>query len=80
MATRARAIGVAITVAAAAWAAFGVIAIERGEMRDNSTAVAALTILAGLSFVVAGLGMLPLVRPLEETEGTQSVSRRISVP
>src|SRR4029077_2799397 len=34
---------------------FGVVAIERGEVRDNSTAVAALTILAGLSFVGAGL-------------------------
>src|SRR3954471_8066835 len=53
--TRARAFGLAIGVAAAAWATFGVIAIERGEIRDNTTAVAALTILAGLSFVGAGL-------------------------
>src|SRR4051794_41593750 len=53
--TRARAFGPAISVAAAAWAAFGVIAIERGEIRDDSTALAALTILAGLSFVGAGL-------------------------
>jgi uncharacterized membrane protein YhiD involved in acid resistance len=53
--TRARAFGVAIGVVAAAWATFGVVAIQRGEVRDNSTAVAALTILAGLSFVGAGL-------------------------
>src|SRR4051812_13892994 len=53
--TRARAFALAIGVAAAAWAAFGVIAIERGEIRDNTTAVAVLTILAGLSFVAAGL-------------------------
>ena len=53
--TRARAFGLAIGVAAAAWATFGVIAIERGEIRDNTTAVAVLTILAGLSFVGAGL-------------------------
>jgi signal transduction histidine kinase len=53
--TRARAFGIAIGVAAAAWTTFGVIAIERGEVRDETTAVAALTILAGLSFVGAGL-------------------------
>ena len=53
--TRARAFGFAIGVAAAAWATFGVVAIQRGEVRDNTTAVAALTILAGLSFVAAGL-------------------------
>src|SRR3954452_24072408 len=53
--TRARAFGLSIGVAAAAWATFGVVAIERGEVRDNTTAVAALTILAGLSFVGAGL-------------------------
>src|ERR1041384_3443946 len=53
--TRARAFGLAIGVAAAAWAAFGVVAIERGEIRDNTTAIAVLTILAGLSFVAAGL-------------------------
>ena len=53
--TRARAFGLAIAVAAAAGATFGVIAIERGEVRDDTTALAALTILAGLSFVGAGL-------------------------
>jgi signal transduction histidine kinase len=53
--TRARAFGLAIGIAAAAWATFGVVAIERGEVRDNTTADAALTILAGLSFVGAGL-------------------------
>jgi signal transduction histidine kinase len=53
--TRARAFGLAIGVAAAALAAFGVIAIERGEIRDNTTAVAVVTVLAGLSFVGAGL-------------------------
>src|SRR4051812_12153317 len=53
--TRARAFGLAISVAAVAWATFGVIAIQRGEIRDNSTTVATLTILAGLSFVGAGL-------------------------
>jgi signal transduction histidine kinase len=53
--TRARTFGVAIGVAAAAWATFGVVAIERGEIRDNTTAVAVLTVLAGLSFVGAGL-------------------------
>jgi signal transduction histidine kinase len=53
--TRARAFGLAIGVAAAAWATFGVVAIERGEVRDNTKALAALTILAGLSFVGAGL-------------------------
>src|SRR5436190_18642368 len=53
--TRARAFGLAIGVAAAAWATFGVIAIERGEIRDNTTAFAALTVLAGVSFVGAGL-------------------------
>src|SRR5690349_3222078 len=53
--TRARAFGIAIAVAAAAWATVGVIAIRRGEVRDDTTAVAILTILAGLSFVGAGL-------------------------
>src|SRR6476469_3842807 len=53
--TRARAFGLAIAVAAAAWATFGVIAIARGEIRDNTTEIAVLTILAGLSFVGAGL-------------------------
>jgi signal transduction histidine kinase len=53
--TRARAFGLAIAVAAAAWATFGVVAIERGEVRDNTTTLAVLTILAGLSFVGAGL-------------------------
>src|SRR5262245_197765 len=51
----ARALGRAIVGAAAAWATFGVLAIERGELRDNSTALAALTLLAALSFVGAGL-------------------------
>ena len=40
-------IGIAIGVAAAACATFGVVAIERGQIRDDTTAVAALTILAG---------------------------------
>jgi signal transduction histidine kinase len=53
--TRARAFGLAIAVAAVAWATFGAIAIHRGEIRDDSTAVAVLTVLAGLSFVGAGL-------------------------
>src|SRR6478736_2161274 len=53
--THARAFGLAIGVAAAAWATFGIIAIERGEIRDNTTEIAVLTILAGLSFVGAGL-------------------------
>jgi signal transduction histidine kinase len=52
---RARTFGPAISVVAAAWAAFGVVAIERGEIRDNSRALAVLTIVAGLSFVGAGL-------------------------
>jgi signal transduction histidine kinase len=53
--TRARSFGLAIGVAAVAWATFGVVAIVRGEIRDNTTEVAVLTILAGLSFVGAGL-------------------------
>jgi signal transduction histidine kinase len=53
--TRARTFGLAIGVAAAAWATFGVVMIERGEVRDNTTAVAALEVLAALSFVAAGL-------------------------
>jgi signal transduction histidine kinase len=56
--TRARAFGLAISIAAAAWAAFGVMMIERGEVRDSSTAVAALEILAALSFIGAGLAAL----------------------
>jgi signal transduction histidine kinase len=56
--TRARAFGLALGVAAAAWATFGVVMIARGEVRDSSTAVAALEILAALSFVGAGLAAL----------------------
>jgi signal transduction histidine kinase len=52
---RARLIGVAIGVAAAACATFGVVGIQRGQVRDDSTAFAALTILAAVSFVGAGL-------------------------
>src|SRR5262245_20736660 len=55
MDTRARAFGLAICIAAVAWAAFGVVMIHRGEVRDSSTAVAALEILAAVSFVGAGL-------------------------
>src|SRR5262245_41578649 len=55
MDTRARAFGLAICIAAVAWAAFGVVMIHRGEVRDSSTAVAALEILAAISFVGAGL-------------------------
>jgi signal transduction histidine kinase len=53
--TRARTLGLAIGVATAAWTTFGIVMIDRGEVRDNSTAVAALEILAALSFVGAGL-------------------------
>jgi signal transduction histidine kinase len=53
--TRTRAFGLVIGLAAAAWATFGVAAIARGEVRDNTKTLAALTILAGLSFVAAGL-------------------------
>ena len=52
---RARLFGVAIGVAAAACAAFGVVAIQNGQVRDDTTTFAALTILAAVSFVVAGL-------------------------
>ena len=64
--TRARAFGLAIGVAAAAWATFGVVMIQRGEVRDSTTAVAALEILAALSFVGAGLAALR-VRPEQLT-------------
>jgi signal transduction histidine kinase len=46
---------VAIGVAATACATFGAVAIHRGQVRDDSTALAALTIVAGASFVLAGL-------------------------
>jgi signal transduction histidine kinase len=53
--TRARLFGLAIGVAAAACATFGVVGIQKGQVRDDSTAFAALTILAAVSFVGAGL-------------------------
>jgi signal transduction histidine kinase len=52
---RARGVAFAVGAAAIAWATFGVVAIARGEVRDNTTALAGLTIVAGLSFVGAGL-------------------------
>ncbi|MDX6620314.1 MAG: hypothetical protein QOK36_2700, partial [Gaiellales bacterium] len=52
---RAHPIVVLVAGGAAAAAALGTAAIERGQIRDASTSLAALTIVAGLSFVGAGL-------------------------
>src|SRR4051812_14253519 len=46
---------IATGLAAAACAALGAVAIEQGQVRDETTALAAITIVAGVSFVVAGL-------------------------
>ena len=54
---RARLIGVAIGVAAAACATFGVVGIQKGQVRDDTTAFAALTILAAVSFVAQALSL-----------------------
>src|SRR5581483_1248394 len=46
---------IGIGAAAAACAALGAAAIQRGELRTEGTALAAFTIVAGVSFVSAGL-------------------------
>jgi signal transduction histidine kinase len=52
---RAHPIVIAIGAVASGCAVLGALAIETGQLRDHSSAYAALTILAGVSFVVAGL-------------------------
>src|SRR5256885_9976865 len=44
-----------IGAAAAAWAALAAAAIQRGQLRTEGPALAAFTIVAGISFVSAGL-------------------------
>src|SRR5438132_3174373 len=46
---------IGIGVAAAACAVLGAAAIERGQLRAESPALAAFTIVAGVSFISAGL-------------------------
>ena len=53
--TRAHPVGIAIGAAAIGCAALGALAIERGQLRGHGTGFAATTIIAGLSFVLAGL-------------------------
>ena len=46
---------IGIGAAATGYAVLGVLAIEKGQLRDHSNTYATLTIVAGVSFVVAGL-------------------------
>src|SRR4051794_29335010 len=69
---RSHPIVLAIGGASVACAALGAAAIQRGQLRTDSPALAAFTIVAGLSFIAAGL--VASARRPERWTGTLMVS------